>query len=881
MTPGRRLPAFARVLLALRVRAERRAEAAQDLAELFAARCACNGRRRATWRLLADVLSLYWRPLPSGLGRPTAHRARRDAGVAFGQGWWADLRVACREWRRAPVRTAASIGCLVVGLSTSIVAFSVVNAWVAGDIPGIRDRDTLMRVMVNRGHEGRATRDEARAAVTMSWETLQLASQSRSDGVVEIDDALASVELHDVSGGLFEVLGTTPAAGRLLQPADDQASAAPAAVISHTIWQRRFGGEPVIGTPIAVTVPSSGQPARTYTIVGVAPADFVGVEQRNYGAGNRGREIVWITSAHAMPERRDGRGESLDVWLMARLHAPATVAAEELAGRRLDPTTGRAASLALRPYFFAPVTDVEDIVTGGLALMSVPFAILLIVGVNVASLRLAAAAGRSHELAVRASLGASRWRLVRLLSLETLAATAVASMVSWLIAGWVLARGLASGLPVALDVRVAGFAVVLAGCAALLAGVWPALRATGAQLRPIIDRAASGLGGGTPRLHSWLVTGQMAVSLVLLVFGSLVVKGLFNLQPGDVAERVAPLGAVSFGFVDPTVDAAGRLAAIAEIARRVAGLPGVEHVALASGRGVSFESAYVELMSSGTRPVRLSGAAVSPSFLDTWAIPVLQGRGFGPSDPPDVAVVTRSLQEALSPGGSVIGSRIGVHLSGETPREATVVGVIDDFIGSIGFRPSASPEPRVFLPFDAAVAADVTVFTRSARPETILPAVAEVVRAAPTPLLVGNAMTMSEAVIPRGPLVALAGLMGGAGAFALAVAALGLWAVTSLGVARRQREFGIRLAIGGRPSTVLRLMLRDTARVIVFAGVAGAVIGTPILFAMRGEMIGVEVWDPVAIVVAFGTLAAAALAAAVGPALQAARVNPIEVLRGE
>jgi hypothetical protein len=499
----------------------------------------------------------------------------------------------------------------------------------------------------------------------------------------------------------------------------------------------------------------------------------------------------------------------------------------------------------------------------------------------VAGIRLAGAAARTHELAVRTSLGASRARLVRLLTTDAMLLATVSTAGAWSLATAFL-RWAQAFLPAEPDWRVLAFAATLAGVVSAAAGLLPALRVTGRRTLQALASTSPSVAGSRLRGYRWLTVVQMALSLAVLWSGALGVRAVRNMTTDRF--DVAPVTVTHITVTDPALDAARRWSLLDDVQRQIAGLPAIESVALSTMGTFHVGTVGFRLDTSNAGralpPGGAHGGHVSPSYFRTVGLRTLEGRTFTDADGPAVAVVSEAFTGFLPADQPVLGTRLRqVRVRRDQVGDVEIIGVVSDGIGFAELHQSRTRTPTVFLPLGAGVPADVALFTRSPlSDETARRLAALDIPGAP--LLVNFSNTLREALEERRePLVWISRALGIAAVVALTIAGMGLWAVASAAVARRRREFGVRLAIGATPAGIARLLLEDTTRVAGVGTGLGIAMIAPGLIAMRGELIGVEAWDPVAATVSIVVLAGAAFAATIGPALRASRVDPLEILR--
>jgi predicted permease len=835
-----------------------------------------------------------WTPLSNASGAPIDALLLRVRAWSLGSmrfGWFADVRDAGRAIRKAPLQTTTIVLCLALGSTLTVLVFGVINAMLDGRLPGIEDRGRLVRVTVERAPDGR--RERPRLG---HFHVLHAATPSVSGFAAEIGAKAFSASAGGqggqadgafVSGSYFNVLGTRPAIGRLLQPTDDSTGAPPVAVISHEFWQRRFGGSPsAVGSPIQVTTV-------TFVIVGVAPAGFTGLESGEVTDPAIARRHVWMPMAFAtvVGDGVVGRpGNAADI--VARLSAGVARSAAETALQdlvaQMNASPGveaqgprRVAAVRLRPFHLLFADD-DDPLVGALligALASVPLLVLGVACANVAGMQLARGIGRTHEMAVRVSLGAGRARVVRLLAIETGMLALAAAATAWLIARELL-RHAGAVLPFApiADARLLLFTVALPLAVTFAAGVLPAWRATGfdvirgLRLGPRVGRTAS------PRSRRAVVALQMAVSIALLIGAGTLIRALGGL-PDAIGPAHPDVLIAEVQLWDLELDEAREHAARRAIIDGIRGLPGVQTVGLSPlsifhGRGSGGDG------TCGARD-QVSGLMrlATPEFFDVLGLRLLQGRTLQRTDDASVVVVNETLANRLSNPAAAVGSRLG-------PRQ--IVGVVADNYERF---PYGAPRPLCYANWAEPAgtqriagsgAGHLTVFVRSPRAAELAPAVRALLRDVDPRLGPAELGTMPELVRRHYRLLlGLSDWLTLASVAAFAMAALGLFGIVAYGATLRTHEFGVRLALGARASDIGRTLVRESAAVVTAGAVIGLALAAPITWLMSQGLTSARMTDPLLIALALAALAAVSLGATVRPLQHVSRISVVGSLRAE
>ena len=863
------------------------------------------------------------RTLRAALGAPwdatlLRGRSARSACRSVAAGFQTDLSQTVRALWHAPSHVATVVICLGIGTSISVSVFSAVNALLFGEIPGVADRRSVVRLSL-RYEAGTGSADRIFVSPsggptltggpwsTSDFDMLDTSRGSALTGVAVEGDWRFDISLDRdpvgttgafVSGEYFEVLGTKPAMGRLLNASDDRADAPAAAVIGYNVWHDRFDGAAnILGRSILVG-------DRPFTIVGVAPPRFTGIQPTGLGQSPLTATQLWLPLHHAIGwpgvPSRDVPWHSV----VGRLAPGATHddagAAMRFGAQRLAtayPQTRRGAMVLVRDHSLGPNDSPLEILKMLTVLLSLPLTVLLIGCANVANLQIARATERARELSVRCALGASRAQVIRLLTCDAAILAVLSIGAGWLGAQVIITIAQPSfPVALALDGRVLAFALLLTVGVTVFSGLTPAWWSTRrTELMPKHTGRISGLGNS--RVRHALVIMQMALSLALLATSGLFMTSLRAMReevpPAARTTLVAPLDVDTLGYT-----AADSRRLREEITAQLARHPSVQSVA--AERMVGFR--YWAPTDAIDMRRYLAGGYVTPSWFETVSARLVAGRFFHESDGGRTAVVSERLARDLAPKGSALGRVIYLSnsviatqssrrhelarpLSGqgaEIPAErlaVEIVGIIADMPRRAG---DAQPDPVVYLPLPADSAGLFTLRVRTSNPDELAAQIRDVVRHAERRLAAVNIQS-AEALFLResGPIRAMAVSIGGLGLIALLLAAAGLYAVMAYLVSVRRQELGLRLAIGARPGDVLTLVLRQGVRLAIIGSTAGFAIAIPIAMALRAAITGVSPLDPVAMLPPAITLIVVALLAAAVPARRAARIDPIRALREE
>jgi predicted permease len=811
-----------------------------------------------------------------------------------------DARFAVRLLRKTPLFTLTAVLSLAVGVGANSTIFSIASAMLLRPMPGLSAPDRLVDI-------GRSRRPG-------EFDTVSYPNyKDIRDRATTIQDIYAyQIEPHPmslggngeaervygavVSANYFSVLGALPERGRLLRADDDRAvGGSPVAVISHELWVRRFAADAgIVGREIKV----NGFP---FGVVGIAPRGFQGTTVL--------KADLWVPIsmvAQAMPARSTTLLTSRrSTWLFmgGRLADGATVqqARAELTSiadglAKEYPDVNDRFGLVALPV--ASVPGMVNTVAGFLGvLMGIVGLLLLIACVNLAGMLLARGAARSREIAVRLAIGAGRGRLVRQLLTET-AVLFLAGGVAGLLLSQVLTRLLLAVIPqlpvpLAIDIttdwRVVAFTAAASLVAAILCGLAPALQASRTNLVPSLKSDALDGRPSRLRLRNIFVVGQVTLSLVLVIAAGLFLRALQhagNAPTGFDARNVdvvsLDLSLAGYG------DESGEIF-LRQLLDRIRQLPNVQSASatvdlpLDGGRmGLGDFSISGVPLPSGRQSLDADWNVIEPGFFKTLGMPLLRGRDFADGDgaeSPGVAIVNQAFVRQYLAGREAVGTSIDTtDGADEKRRTRVIVGVAPDAqLMSIG----EAAEPYIYVPRAQRPMERLALVVRTAG-RSAIPSIRQLIREMNPNLPVNEALSL-EAVtafglIPQRIAASVAGTLGIVG---LALAAIGIYGVTSYAVSRRAREIGIRVALGADQGAVLRLMLRQGAALAttgVMLGLALAAAGSQVI---KSLLFGVTALDPLTFAGAALLFTVIALIATYVPARKALSIDPMVALRND
>ena len=807
-----------------------------------------------------------------------------------------DVRFAVRSLRRSRGFTLAALTCVALAIGANAAVFSVVRAVLLEPLPYAQPH----RLVMLWGHVPGEDDDELPAS---GAEFLDYRERLESfESVAAIvnryvnltgDGEPRRLTAARVSHTFFPILGVQADVGRTFLPEEDRRGNEKVVVLSHGLWRQRFGGDrDVVGRKILL----SDEP---FTVVGVMPASFdFRFELFEHD--------LWIPVAidwDALPPR-DFRG----LRVLGRLAPGASLErarseAEALAAsfQREHPDVYPPADgwrLRVVPLLDQVVGDVRPALVVLLGMVGL---VLLIACANVANLFLARAAERRKEVAIRTSIGAERWELVRQSLVESVLLALAGAAIGLLLAAWGLAVLQAmepDNLPRLAEVSIDGgvllFTLAVALVAGLLFGLVPAIRASRPDLQGTLKEGGKtdDVGGGAARLRKVLVAGEVALALLVLVSAGLMLRSLDRLQaesPGFEAEGVLTADL----FLSPTQHAPGP-ASIAygeRLLERIREVPGVAAAGAVTGLPLSNVTFMVPTEVEGD--VRGAERAlpsfdwrpITPGYLETIGVPLVAGRAFDSRDHAEarpVAIVSRDLAERYWPGQDPLGKRVKLTVGQPNgPEWRTVVGVAGH-VKAVSLE-GESPE-QVYTPVAQSPTPffSVAIRTEGSDPTAVAPAVREAIWSVDRDQPIEDLRPMTEALDgATAGRRAYAFLITVFAVVALVLAVVGVYGVMAYSVAQRTTEIGLRMALGAEPGDVIRLIVRQGA---ALAG-AGLAVGLLVSFwsgrFLSGLLYQVSARDPVtyaAVAIALGLLA---LIATVVPARRATRGDPVAALRSE
>jgi putative ABC transport system permease protein len=805
-----------------------------------------------------------------------------------------DLRFGARGLLKRPTFTAIVILTLALGIGATTAIFSVVNTVILRPLPYQNaERIVAIEEFVLGGQKSQVT-----PANFLDWRAQNrvfehLAAIHTRQANLNLSDQAERVDIAITSADFFSVFGVEPLRGRLFLPGDEQAGHAPVAVISNTLWQRNFGGDPQL---VGKTISLDG---KSYVVVGIAPPGF------NYPD----KTEAWLPPLRLAPELN----ERMDVTQVRGLGFLSAVAllkpgvSLSQAASEMDTITSR-----LRQQYpdtnnrrFDRVVSLHKHLVGNTTTMlwllfgAVGF-VLLIACANVANLLLARSASRQKEMAIREALGASRWRVMQQVLTESILIALAGGALGLGLAWWSVAlivKLLPQDFPragdISVDWRVLGFTLGASVLTGILFGLAPAIQLSGVETQESLKESGRGTAGSRRRnrLRNLLIVSEVALSVVLLAGAGLLFRTFMQLQSVDsgfdpqkvLTVRLAPSGPHYKTDADYSTF-------FAQVLQRIGSIPGVRSAGLINTLPLD-KGPTASFRIEGRPPVTpdkwpsANYRSISPDYFRTMKTPMIEGRGFTEQDNDQssrVIIINQALARENFANEDPLGKRInfgGIENNGQ-PVWWEIIGVAAD-VRSLELREEASPD--LYFTYRQDVFAGMNVVVRTAvEPQSVASAVrfavAEVDRNTPVSDIKTMEHVVSESVTqPRFNLFVLAVF----GFIALFLSAAGIYAVTAYSVAQRTHEVGIRMALGAQRIDVLKLIVGAGMSLItggIIIGLAASIVLTRML---KSLLFGVSATDPLTFAAITFALAGVAFLACYIPARRATKVDPLVALRYE
>ncbi|HLL70268.1 MAG TPA: ABC transporter permease [Pyrinomonadaceae bacterium] len=805
-----------------------------------------------------------------------------------------DMRYGFRMLWKSPSFTLVAVLTLALGIGANTAIFSLVSAILVKPL-NYHEPERLVMVWESDQANGFA-QDTPATGNYADWKTQNqvfedMAAIEWRNLNLTGDGEPERLMAFGVSANFFPLLGASPALGRNFLPEEDKPGANKVVVVSHGLWQSRFGGDAgILNREILLN-------GEKYAVVGVMPQNF------EFQVAD---VKLWTPIALNAEQLSNRDLHNLNV--VARLK-PGVTAAQADADIKAITHRIAAAYPEQAEGLSALVVPLHEQLAGGvrqplmMLLVAVGF-VLLIACANIAGVLLARAAARGREMAVRAALGASRWRIVRQLLTESLMLGIVGGGLGLLFAMWTLSflqqlvpAGMREMRTLTLDLPVLAFTLGISLLAGVIFGLAPAIQASKTDLNDALKSGSgrTGFGAGQRWLRSGFVVAEMALALVLLVGAGLLIQTLSklrgqyaNLRPDNVLTMRTQLAGGKYREHQP------KAAFYDAVLARVKTLPGVAAAGYTTAvpltgmtsNGLSLEGREADANNNWNAIHR----QISPDYFQALGLALRQGRGFNERDDArstPVAVVNETMARQFWPSENALGKRFKVGAVDDPTPWLTIVGVVED-VRQVGL--DAPPKAEMYVPYwQAAYPMPYAMFAprdlvirAAVAPASLVPAVRQAIREVDPNQPVANVRTMDE-VLGRVTAQRALGmqLLTAFAALGLLLAALGIYGVLSYFVVQHTPEIGVRMALGAQPADVLKLVIGKGMK-LALAGVALGVGGALVLTRlMRSLLFGVSAVDPLTFACVAALLTLVAFLACYIPARRATKVDPMVALRYE
>lgn len=804
--------------------------------------------------------------------------------------FWQDVKFGARMLLKRPAFTAVAVLTLALGIGANTAIFTVVDAALLRGLP-YQSPERLYHLWETRPQKEYPQR-EASYPDFQDWQQNQafegMAAYTGGSAILTGRGEPERLFAPSATANFFSVLGVGPAIGRTFQPGDDKPGAERVVVLTYGLWQRMFGGDSgVIGKPLTIN-------GNSYAVAGVLPASFQFALRP---------ADLWLPyqPTEAQLTRRYMHGTNV----IARLKSGASVQQAQtemsvIAGRieREHNESHAGTGIKLVPLYEQVVGQVKPIL---LLLSGAVGFVLLIACANVASLLLTRSFSRQKEVAIRAALGASRWRVIRQLLTESVLLSLAGGAAGLLLAFWgvdaliaALPENQLNALPFLKSLRIDAGVLAFTGGLSLLTGIVfglvPALQSAKLDLHDALKEGGRIAGGSVRhRLCGALVATEIALAVVLLVGGGLLMKSLLRLlqvnvgfNPQNVLTMTISLPANNYS------EPARRVNFHEQLRERLESLPGVrgagtvDNLPLIAGNTTRFNVEGDPIPPPG-QEIESNFRVTSVSYFQTLGVPLIRGRLFDDRDKagaPSVVIINKSLADRIFAGRDPIGRRLSYSAVDSTPD--LIIGVVGD-VKTTGLDDAI--KPVLYYPYRQNPQLNASLVIRtSADPATLVSAIRRECRALEPDLALFNVSTM-EAMITDSPAAFMrrfpAFLIGIFAGVALLLASVGIYGVISYSVNQQTHDIGVRMALGARALDILKMVLKQGLILTLSGLVCGAVAALALMRLLGNLLYEVSSYDPSVFALVLTTLISVASLACYIPARRATRVDPMVALRYE
>jgi putative ABC transport system permease protein len=804
-----------------------------------------------------------------------------------------DLRFALRQLRKSPGFTFVAVLTLALGIGANSAIFSIVNAVLLRPLP-YPDAD---RIMILNESSGPGQDYSVALPDYFDW---------RNDNTVFEHLAATHKESRNLSGipgrdpervscasvtrNFFNIVGLPPEIGRTFSEDEDKVGAPPVVVISDRLWRRVFNADPgVLGRSLTLH-------DQNYTVIGVMPSQVTSPQESD----------VWLS----MMRRSDNT-----VWMQRFVHPMIYVWGKLKPGVTVDHARVQMKSIAARLEKAYPesnsqetavVTPLIDNLVGkyktNLALLLAAVGLVLLIAcANLANLFAARGAARSRELAIYAAIGATRGQIIKKLLIESFVVAVLGGALGFLFAVWVR-NGLIALSPgdvsrfhqISFDLPVLGFTFLVASLTTVLFGLWPAWQASHADVQLALKEGSSGSGDppSAKRARDWLVIGEIALTLTLLVAAGLVLKSFSRLQSLSLGYEPRSLFTARFELPWQRYNDRDKIDAFSRtLLDKVRAMPGVQNAAVSSNGPLmgGWQTGFWREEKPRPQPSDMLNSdleVIAGDYFSTLKVPLLRGRQFNDrdtKDSPRVIIIDQAMAEQYFPGEDPIGKRIGVDVGNDD--EGWVMSEIVGVVARMRFHAvdEMAPLPVIYCSLGQAQRTSLTLFLRSTMASAALEhSVRDAIASIDPSLPVFDARTMMERVQESwGSQRLLTFLFSVFAGLALVLATIGLYGLLAYTTLKRVHEIGIRLALGARPAQIRTLILSRGLQLFLIGSVIGVVAAFALSRVLQGVLFDVNGLDPRIYFGVGALLFAATFLASWIPARRASRIDPIVALRAE
>lgn len=810
------------------------------------------------------------------------------------EGIWRDLRYGARTLMRSPGFSVTAILVMALGIGASTSLFTIIRSVLLKPLP-FREPDKLVMLYEHFREQNQYPYNVVAPAVFHDWREKTHGFQDMAAwhwwaGAITTDSGELPEYIAGAAGSwnLLSVLGVEPAMGRAFTADEDRIGAPDAVILTWSFFQSRFNGDrSIIGKPVRID-------SKPYTVVGVLPPSFTYPDP----------EVkVWIPYSPSLEPDQLAAYDRHQSYVIARLKndVPPPAALQEVSALQFQLHQANLGRPVTEDVVMRPMLDdfVEDAKTPLLVLMAAVFCLLLIACLNVSNLLVARGAAKRREVAIRGALGGSRLKLIREQMTESLLIATGGGVLGillslfstkWLATHW---KDLPRADAIEIDGRVMLFAGVIVVLAALMAGLVPAISSTGKQVLSALQESARSLRGGVSRaaLRKTLLGAEVALTVVLLISAGLLFKSFMHMRSSDLGCMTDHILTMRYGLPDRDYNTAAKVVSFHEaLLEKVRNLPDVLAAGLVStAPGAGYEGDSIFTIPEHPAPANsLDMDAMTrkadPGYFSTMQIPLLQGRVFTPQDRLDRSnfiIISKMFADRYFPNESPLGKHVKTLFNGKNDSRE-IIGVVGDTVWEVG-QPI---KPMMYFPLFSGAPTQTTVVTVVVRtghdPLASGMAVQKQIASLDRQIAVYQVMTLPQ-IIGRATASKSfsATLVLGFALLSLILAAVGLYGVLSYLLQQRVAEIGIRMALGAQRGQILRLVLLDGMRPVLFGLVLGLFGGAIAGTLIKSILYGTRPLDPVVFAGIIGSILVTAALASAAPALRACKIEPVQALRLE